>query len=297
MSMLKAVIERFQSDESGQGLVEYVLIIALIAIGLTAIMLVMRNSIGNTFKNISDYAGQRSGSAVRTAADAEADSVPGGPSRPPVRDPSGLRGGPMDPASITTVAFVALMGTAAVWDVTRRKIPNLLVLAGLTGALALRALGGWPPLGAGLAGAGLAFVITFPFFLLRGMGGGDVKLFVAVGAFMGPAGFFAALLASAIIGGVLGLVLAIRRGVLLPDASQREGSGGERRNSGEGGRADDARHAGCADRALRRGDCPRLSRGLVSTVWWCAMVTRRIRMIMLEAGESGMKVRRSWSSR
>jgi len=54
MSMLKALIERFRNDESGQGLVEYVLIIALIAIGLTAIMLVMRNSIGNTFKNISD---------------------------------------------------------------------------------------------------------------------------------------------------------------------------------------------------------------------------------------------------
>jgi len=122
----------------------------------------------------------------------------------------------MDPASIITLAFVAFVGAAAVWDVTRRKIPNSLVLAGLTGALALRALGGWPPLGAGLAGAGLAFVITFPFFLLRGMGGGDVKLFVAVGAFMGPAGFFAALIASAIVGGVLGLVLAIRRGVLLP---------------------------------------------------------------------------------
>jgi prepilin peptidase CpaA len=122
----------------------------------------------------------------------------------------------MDPASIATVAFVALMGAAAAWDVTRRKIPNLLVFAGLTGGLALRALGGWPPLGAGLAGAGLAFVITFPLFALRGLGGGDVKLFAAVGAFMGPAGFFAALLASAIIGGALGLVLAIRRGVLLP---------------------------------------------------------------------------------
>jgi len=122
----------------------------------------------------------------------------------------------MDPANIPTLAFVALMGTAAVWDVTRRRIPNLLVLAGLTGALALRALGGWPPLGAGLAGAGLAFVITFPLFLLRGLGGGDVKLFTAAGAFLGPSGFFAALLVSALIGGVLGLFLAIRGGVLIP---------------------------------------------------------------------------------
>ena len=53
MSMLKALMERFRTDESGQGLVEYVLIIALIAIGLTAIMLVFRNSIGDTFNNVS----------------------------------------------------------------------------------------------------------------------------------------------------------------------------------------------------------------------------------------------------
>lgn len=121
----------------------------------------------------------------------------------------------MDPANLATVAFVALMGTAAAWDVTRQRIPNLLVLLGLACALAFRALGGWPPLGAGLAGAALALVVTFPLFALRGLGGGDVKLFTAVGAFMGPVGFVAALLASAIVGGVLALVLAIRRGVLL----------------------------------------------------------------------------------
>jgi pilus assembly protein Flp/PilA len=39
------------SDESGQGLVEYALIIALVAVGLIAILLVLRNSIGNVFNN------------------------------------------------------------------------------------------------------------------------------------------------------------------------------------------------------------------------------------------------------
>ena len=45
-SMLKAL----WADESGQGLVEYALIIALVAVGLIAILLVLRNSIGNVFK-------------------------------------------------------------------------------------------------------------------------------------------------------------------------------------------------------------------------------------------------------
>jgi pilus assembly protein Flp/PilA len=47
------VIQQLQSDESGQGLVEYVLIIALVAIGLVAAMLIFRNSIGNTFTNVT----------------------------------------------------------------------------------------------------------------------------------------------------------------------------------------------------------------------------------------------------
>lgn len=43
----------FWSDESGQGLVEYALIIALVAIGLVAVLLVFRNSIGNVFDAIA----------------------------------------------------------------------------------------------------------------------------------------------------------------------------------------------------------------------------------------------------
>ena len=48
---MQAVLHAFWSDESGQGLVEYALIIALIAVGLIAILLVLRNSIGNVFNN------------------------------------------------------------------------------------------------------------------------------------------------------------------------------------------------------------------------------------------------------
>lgn len=40
------------NDESGQGLVEYVLIIALVAIGLIAVITLFRNSIGAIFNNI-----------------------------------------------------------------------------------------------------------------------------------------------------------------------------------------------------------------------------------------------------
>ena len=47
---MQGLLSSFFSDESGQGLVEYALIIALVAIGLIAILTVLRNSIGTVFK-------------------------------------------------------------------------------------------------------------------------------------------------------------------------------------------------------------------------------------------------------
>jgi pilus assembly protein Flp/PilA len=48
---LRSMFWALLDDESGQGLVEYALIIALVAVGLIAILLVLRNAIGNVFKN------------------------------------------------------------------------------------------------------------------------------------------------------------------------------------------------------------------------------------------------------
>lgn len=48
-SRMRAVLGNFMKDEEGQGLVEYALIIALVAIGLMAILVLFRNSIGNVF--------------------------------------------------------------------------------------------------------------------------------------------------------------------------------------------------------------------------------------------------------
>ncbi len=47
---MQALLGRLWEDNSGQGLVEYALIIALVAIGLIAILTVLRNSVGTVFK-------------------------------------------------------------------------------------------------------------------------------------------------------------------------------------------------------------------------------------------------------
>jgi pilus assembly protein Flp/PilA len=51
---MRELWNNFVADESGQGLVEYVLIIALVAVGLIAVMVIFRDSIGRIFDTISD---------------------------------------------------------------------------------------------------------------------------------------------------------------------------------------------------------------------------------------------------
>jgi prepilin peptidase CpaA len=120
------------------------------------------------------------------------------------------------PVGLMSVAFSALMVAAAGLDVRTRRIPNVLTVSGFVIAIVLRFLAG-PGVGIeGLTGAILAFVLCLPFFVLGVLGGGDAKLLMVVGAFMGPRDLLVAMLLIASIGGIIAAVDAARRGVLLP---------------------------------------------------------------------------------
>ena len=118
--------------------------------------------------------------------------------------------------SLQFLALAALLGAAVVTDLRDRRIPNELTVSGLLVGLAIAAMmeGGMPV--SALAGAGLAFVISLPFVALRALGGGDAKLLVAVGVFVGPAGLLSVALYGALAGGLLAAGSAIRRGAILP---------------------------------------------------------------------------------
>jgi Flp pilus assembly pilin Flp len=51
---MKELWTRFVEDESGQGLVEYVLIIAVVAIGLILALYYFRDRVGQTYVDVSD---------------------------------------------------------------------------------------------------------------------------------------------------------------------------------------------------------------------------------------------------
>ncbi|WP_175952428.1 prepilin peptidase [Burkholderia sp. BCC0405] len=113
------------------------------------------------------------------------------------------------PLCVTLLA-VAAAGT----DIAARRIPNRLVAFGLAGALVAQCLLhgvlagalGW------LAGAAAGFALLLPFYLLRGMAAGDVKLMLAIGAWVGAEMTVYIVLATFVAGGIGALAAVLLRG-------------------------------------------------------------------------------------
>ena len=118
--------------------------------------------------------------------------------------------------NVASAVLTLLLLLAACADVRSRRIPNALTITGLAAALALRLVAGPGAAVEGLLGALLAFILVLPFFVLGVFGGGDAKLLIAIGAFMGPRELLGALLVIASVGGIIGVIDAGRKGVLLP---------------------------------------------------------------------------------
>jgi prepilin peptidase CpaA len=112
----------------------------------------------------------------------------------------------LSPMLRALLAFLVI--AAAVFDFRYRKVPNWLTLSGVVAGIALHSfLYQTPGLLASLKGLGLALLIYLPLYLLRAVGGGDVKLMAAVGAIAGPMHWLAIFLLTALIGGVVALVV------------------------------------------------------------------------------------------
>lgn len=108
---------------------------------------------------------------------------------------------------------MAVALTAAAIDAQRRRIPNWLTFGAWLVALPLQvAMHG---IGQGafvwVCGWLTGLMIFLPFYLLRGMAAGDVKLMAAVGAWLGAFMAFEIALATFVIGGVWALALTLRR--------------------------------------------------------------------------------------
>jgi prepilin peptidase CpaA len=112
------------------------------------------------------------------------------------------------------VAVVVFVCTAAWWDASTGRIPNQLTMTGLAAALILRAPLGFDILLQGLGGVGIALGVALVFYVLRAIGGGDVKLLAGVGAFLGSGEVLGALGLIAVLGAAYAVLTVSLRGVL-----------------------------------------------------------------------------------
>lgn len=109
-------------------------------------------------------------------------------------------------AQVWIAILVGLAATAN--DLARREIANWIPVAALVSGAAWQISqhgwkGGWYALG----GAAAGFAVFLGFYLLGGMGGGDVKLMSGFGALLGPARLLEAALWTAGVGGVMAVAV------------------------------------------------------------------------------------------
>jgi prepilin peptidase CpaA len=114
---------------------------------------------------------------------------------------------------LTVVVLASLI--AAVTDVWKFKVHNILTLPLLVGGLLYHGIvGGASDLAESVGGAFFGFTILISFYVMGGMGAGDVKLMAAIGAWLGMPLTLCVFLASALTMGIYALVLVLMYGTL-----------------------------------------------------------------------------------
>ncbi len=112
-----------------------------------------------------------------------------------------------------SLLLALVVGVAAsLEDLLRRRVSNWTpVLAVVGGAICGAVDNGWHGFGSAMLGTLAGFGVFLVFYLLGGLGGGDVKLMAGFGALLGASRLVQAALLTAVLGGVFAVFcLAVR---------------------------------------------------------------------------------------
>jgi prepilin peptidase CpaA len=111
------------------------------------------------------------------------------------------------------MAIALVLGAAAtVTDLRWRQIPNWIPILALVAGFSYNVWGeGWRGLGTAGLGAVCGFGVFLVFYLLGGMGGGDIKLMAGFGSLLGASTLLQAAFWTAIAGGLVAAVALVRR--------------------------------------------------------------------------------------
>jgi prepilin peptidase CpaA len=126
------------------------------------------------------------------------------------------------------VALWLFAAAAAYVDLRHRRVPNRLIVIAAAGGGILAACGGLCSLRSAAGGFLLGAALLFPAFILRMVGGGDVKSLAVLGLLTGPGLLWVSFLRGAAAGGLAAVMLL---------AVRRRRRCGKERNGVEGGAA------------------------------------------------------------
>lgn len=114
--------------------------------------------------------------------------------------------------TLETAVALSIGLAASGEDLWRRNISNWIPAAALAGALLVQTLnGGWHGVLQWFLGAVCGFSVFLIFYIVGGMGGGDVKLMAGFGALLGTSRLLEATIFTAGIGGLIAVLVLLRR--------------------------------------------------------------------------------------
>ena len=107
--------------------------------------------------------------------------------------------------------LICVLVIASFVDIFCYRIPNVWIGIGMAAGLVLMTKeGGLPMLAQALLQMSIVFIVCYPFYLLRGLGAGDIKLFMMLGCYIKGTAFLHCLLVAMLLAGawaVLKMVL------------------------------------------------------------------------------------------
>ena len=103
--------------------------------------------------------------------------------------------------------LIGILGIAVLMDILHYKIPNWCIAPGMAAGLCMTYAGhGWQGLFIALTQTAVIFAVFYPVYLLKGIGAGDVKLFMLLGCYMGQMQLWHCIGAAMVIAGCMVLV-------------------------------------------------------------------------------------------
>ena len=112
---------------------------------------------------------------------------------------------------ILLLMLFSVLLIAAVTDLRSHTIPNWLTVPAMaSGLLGHTLINGQEGVLFSLKGLGLGLGLFLVFYLLGGMGAGDVKLLSAAGSFVGPSGVLEAAFMTALLGGLYAAAVMVQ---------------------------------------------------------------------------------------